>query len=155
MRRFDRPSAEGIAFGCQLTGWFDFPDGAYSCRVENGVQRIEIKAAATTKGDAGIERHVKAFPGEAYRLTARVRVVRKTRGIKTRINLAARRADGSQVAEFNDRQEDITATPVERAAEAIVPRGTVYLTARVKLHSSKPGDAGEAEVHSMRLERTR
>jgi hypothetical protein len=155
IRRFERPSDEGVASGCQLTGWFDFPNGGYRCSVENGVQRVEIKESAPTNGDAGIERHVEVASGEVYRLTARVRLMRATRGIKTRINLAARRADGSQIAEFNDRQDEVTDAPVERSADAHIPRGTDYLTLRVKLHSSQPGDFGEAEIHTMRCERLR
>jgi hypothetical protein len=153
MRKFDRPSTEGIAAGCQLTGWFDFPHGGYRCWVEDGLQKVEISRTAPTKGDAGIERHVKALPGELYRLTSRVRVVRKSRGFKARVNLAARRVDGSQVAEFNGRQEEVTERAVERVAEAVIPRGVAYLSARIKFHTSKPGESGEGEVHSMMLER--
>jgi hypothetical protein len=153
MRRFDRPSTEGIAAGCQLTGWFDFPQGGYRCWVEGGLQKVEISPAAPTKGDAGIERHVRVLPGERYRLTSRVRVVKRSRGFKARVNLAARRVDGSQVAEFNGRQEEVTEHAVERVAEAVIPRGTAYLSARIKFHTSKPGESGEGEVHSMKLER--
>jgi hypothetical protein len=153
MRRFDRPSKDGVAKGCQLTGWWDFPKGGFTCSVENGLQRVRIDPSAPTNGDAGIERHIAVTPGDVYRLTSRLRVVQKTGKFKGRVNLSARRPDGSQVKEFNDAQEDVTQTVVERTAVAVVPAGATFLSARVKFHTSSPGDSGEGEIASMSLER--
>jgi hypothetical protein len=153
MRRFGKPSAEGVAYGCQLTGYWDFPTGGFRCWIERGVQKVAILKEAAHNGDAGIERHFWVTPGDAYRLTASVRVAEKTGAFKARINLSARRADHSQVAEFNDRQTKVTAEPVERTIEATIPVGATYLSARVKFHTDEPGESGVGEIHTMKLER--
>ncbi|MDQ4142146.1 MAG: endonuclease/exonuclease/phosphatase family protein, partial [Actinomycetota bacterium] len=67
--------------------------------------------------------------------------------------LSARRRDGSQVAEFNAAQRDVTATRIEHVVEAVVPRGTTFLSARVKFHTSTPGESGEGEIERMELRR--
>jgi hypothetical protein len=153
--RFRRPSAEGVAAGFQLTGFWDFPDGGFSLRTERGVQKVRIEPHATTNGDVGIERHFAARPGDVFRLTARVRVASKTGKFKARVNLSARRRDDhlSQVQEFNDSQDDVTRAAVERSTEAVMPPGTEFLSVRTKFHTSTPGETGEGEIHSMRLER--
>ena len=152
-RRFDRPKVDGVARGYQLTGWYDFPDGGFQLWAENGAQKVRIDAGAATNGDAGIERHFAVTPGDVYRLTARLRVVAKTGKFKGRVNLSARRTDGSQVKEFNAAQDDVTETAVERAVEAVVPAGATFLSARVKFHTSAPGESGEGEIVAMTLER--
>lgn len=154
-RRFDNPAHNGVAEGFQLAGWWDFPHGGFKCWVEDGVQKVKIQDDAPTNGDAGIERHLKVTPGEVYRLTARVRVVQKKGDFKARVNLSARRSDNTQVAEANEKQVDETEHPVERIAEARIPHGADFLSARVKFHSSDPGDSGEGEIHEMKLERIR
>lgn len=151
--RFTHPSAQGVARGFQLTGFHDFPEGGFSLSVEHGVQKVRIDPAALSNGDAGIERHFAVQPGDVFRLTSRVRVASKTGKFKARVNLSARRSDGSQVGEFNDSQEDVTNAVVERSREAVIPPGTAFLSARVKFHTSTPGETGEGEIHSMRLER--
>lgn len=155
VRRFDRPGGDGVAEGFEPTGPWDFPDGGYDHFVERGVQKVRIHPAAPTNGDAGIERHFEVSPGDVFRLTARLRVARKNGAFKGRVNLSARRADGSQIEEFNDAQEEVTDTPMERTAIAVVPREAHTLTARVKFHTAAPGDAGEGEIYSVRLERLR
>lgn len=152
--RFARPSAEGVAAGFQLTGYWDLPDGGFSLWTEGGVQKVKVAASATQNGDVGIERHFAAAPGDVFRLTSWVRVANKTGKFKARVNISARRRrDGKQVAEFNDSQQDVTNAMVERCALAIVPQGTDFLSVRVKFHTSAPGESGEGEIHSMRLER--
>ncbi|HYP24790.1 MAG TPA: hypothetical protein VEV43_14575 [Actinomycetota bacterium] len=155
VQRFERPGGDGVASGFQPTGPWDFPDGGYDHFVEHGVQKVRIRPAAPTNGDVGIERHFEVSPGDVYRLTARVRVARKDGAFKGRVNLSAREENGAQVEEFNGAQEEQTDTPMERTALAVVPKEARVLTARVKFHSSAPGDAGEGEIHSVRLERLR
>jgi hypothetical protein len=155
VQRFARPSDDGVAAGFQLTGWWDFPDGGFSLRTEHGVQKVRIEPEATSNGDVGIERHYAARPGDVFRLTARLRLASKTGRFKGRVNLAARRRDEtmSQVREFNDSQEDVTAAVVERRVEATMPPGTDFVSVRVKFHTAAPGETGEGEIHSMTLER--
>lgn len=153
--RFREPSAEGVAEGFQRTGYWDFPEGGFSLAVERGVQKVRIEPTATSNGDVGIERHFAVRPGDVYRLTSRLRVAGKTGKFKGRVNLSARRRDAklSQVKEFNDSQEEITNAVVERSTEAVIPEGTDFVSVRVKFHTSEPGESGEGEIHSMRLER--
>jgi hypothetical protein len=156
VRRFDRPSAEGVARGFQLIGWWDFPRGGSRCWVDRGLQKVRIDPDAPTNGDAGIERHIAVSPGDVYRLTARLRVARKTGKFKGRVNLAARRHEGGeQVAEFNESQEEVTEAPVERIAEAVIPAGAEFLSVRVKFHTAAPGEAGNGEIYALRLERVK
>ncbi|HEX2057861.1 MAG TPA: hypothetical protein VHI71_05780 [Actinomycetota bacterium] len=154
VNRFARPSADGVAAGFQLTGWWDFPRGGFELSVDRGIQKVRIKPEAEDNGDVGIERHFTVQPGDAFRLTARLRVASKTGKFKGRVNLAARRHEGGkQVKEFNDSQEDVTDTAVERIAQGVMPTGSEFLSVRVKFHTSAPGESGEGEIHSMRLER--
>ena len=153
--RFERPGSDGVAAGFQPTGAWDFPDGGYEHDVERGVQKVRIRPGARTSGDAGIERHFEVSPGDVYRLTARLRIARKDGAFEGRVTLSARREDESKVDEFNGAQEEVTDTPMERTAVAVVPPETHFLTARVKFRSAAPGDAGEGEIHSVRLERLR
>lgn len=150
--RFGSPS-DGVAEGFEVTGWWDFPQGGFRCWVEDGMQLVEIEEGAATNGDAGIQRNFGAAPGDVYRLTATVRVVRKTGRFKARINISARAPKGRQIAEFNDRVRRATDAPVERSVEAVIPEGTAYVSVRVKFHTSQPGESGAGEIHAMRLER--
>lgn len=151
--RFERPSSAGIGRGFQPAGWFDFPNGGFECWVEKGIQNVRIDRRARTNGDAGIERHFAVKPGDVYRLTAWLRVASKTGKFKGRVNLSARRGDGSQVAEFNAAQEVVTETAVERSVEARMPAGAEFLSARVKFHTSSPGESGKGEIVAVTLER--
>lgn len=155
MKRFGKPSKDSVAARCQLTGYWDFPKGGFRCWVEKGIQKVEIHEDAKSNGDAGIERHIAVKPGDIYHLTARVRVARKTGKFKARVNMAARRLGTGmpQVKEFNDAQRSVTDEPVERVAKAVIPAGAQFLSVRVKFHTSKPGEAGIGEIHSMKLER--
>lgn len=153
MRRFDDPEERGIARRCELTGWNDFPDGGYEHWVEDGVQKIRIHPSAVTNGDAGIQRNFRTNPGDRYRLTAKVRLLNKTGNAKFRLNLAARRSDHTQIEEFNDSTEKAQPHVQELTLEGVMPPGTWYLTARVKLHTSEPGQSCEGAIHSIKLER--
>lgn len=154
-RRFDHAGGDGVAKGFQPTGAWDFPEGGFEHHCEHGLQKVRIRPGAPTNGDAGIERHFAVSPGDVYRLTARVRVAHETGAFKGRVNLSARFDNGKQIEEFNDAQDAVTDTPMERVAVALVPPGTAFLTARVKFHTAAPGDGGEGEIHSMTLERLR
>jgi hypothetical protein len=153
--RFEKLTAPGVASGYQEIGWKDFPEGGYDLFLTEGIQRVKILETAPTNGDAGIARHFEASPGEVYRLTARVRIIEKTGKFKARINMAARKAAGGQLKEFNNRQEEVTDEPVERSVEGRMPPGTEQLTVRVKFNTPQPGDSGEGEIHEVRLERLR
>jgi hypothetical protein len=153
--RFEEPTEVGVAKEFQEIGWRDFPEGGYDLSVTHGIQRVKILETAPTNGDAGIARHFEASPGEVYRLTARVRITEQTGQFKARINIAARKARGRQLEEFNNRLEEITDEPVERSVEATMPSGSEQFTARVKFHTSEPGDSGEGEIHAVMLERLR
>ena len=155
VRRFGQEGRDGVAEGFQPTGPFDFPDGGFEHTCEQGVQKVRIRANAPTNGDAGIERHFAVSPGDVYRLTSRLRIADETGSFKGRVNLSARSANGAQVEEFNDAQDEVTDTPMERTALAVVPPEASFLTARVKFHTSAPGDAGQGEIHALRLERLR
>lgn len=153
MHRFDTPDEGGVAKGCELTGWNDFPAGGYEHRDEDGIQHVRIDAAAKTNGDAGIQRNIKANPGDEYRFTAKVRLKNKTGKAKFRLNIAARRSDHSQIKEFNDSTDEVKAEVQKLSLQALMPAGTSYLSARAKLHTSAPGETAEGEILSMRLER--
>ena len=153
VRRFERPGRDGVSEGFQPTGPWDFPQGGYEHSIEHGNQKVRIKPGAPTNGDAGLERHFAVTPGDVYRLSARLRVTHRTGAFKGRVNLSARGDTGKQIEEFNDTQEDVTDTPLERTAIGVVPPETSFLTVRVKFHTAAPGDAGEGEIYAMRLER--
>lgn len=155
MKRFDEGDAEGVAKGCQLTGWWDFPSGGYKHWIHKGRQRIRIERTAIENGDAGIERHIDVFPGEVYRLSANLHLIEKSGKAKFRLNMSARRGDNSQIVEFNDQQKSTTAEPVLLTVEASMPPGTSFLSVRAKLHTSDPGEFCEGEIHSFKLERVK
>ncbi len=154
-QHFDRPGKDGVADGCELTGLMDFPAGGYEHWVEGGCQMVRIKESAKTNGDAGIQTSTAARPGEVYRLSAKVRLTHKTGRSKFRLNLSARRSDGTQITEFNEKQLTVTDDPVLLEVKATMPPGTSLLTARAKLHTSEPGEACEGRIHSFKLERAK
>ena len=160
MRRFDECDEQGVAVGCQLTGWWDFPGGGYKHWLEGGKQRVRIDKTAVPKakrgGDAGIERSIRVKPGEVYRLTAKARLLEAKGDVKVRGNLSARKATGGQIREFNAQPiEESAEKPSKLEVEAEMPPGTDHLTVRIKVHTSKKGDVCEAEIAAMKLERIR
>jgi hypothetical protein len=155
MTKFTDPNSRGCARGCEEVGWQDFPEGGYKLQVEKGIQRVKIYARAKSKGDVGIARHFEVLPGEVYRLTACVRIRRMSVAFKARINMAARKREGPQLEEFNERVEEITPEPVERAVRAKIPPGTEQLSVRVKFHTDEVGEWGDGEIYAMKLERLR
>lgn len=155
MRRFDECDEEGVAEGCQLTGWWDFPHGGYKHWLNKGRQRVRIGKTARENGDAGIERHFRVAEGEVYRFTSKLRLIEKTGKAKFRLNMSARKSDAKQIVEFNSQQKSTTAEPVLLAVEAEMPPQVRFLSVRAKLHTSEPGEFCEGEIYSMKLERLR
>lgn len=155
--KFEKPNERGVAHGFEETGWKDFLEGDYKLIVAKGIQNVKIHENAKENGDAGVARHIEARPGEEYKMTARVRVKKKKGGFKARLNMAARKREGPQVGdrEFNTSVEEETDKVVEQSVKGVMPPETEQLTVRVKFHTFKPGEAGEGEIHSVKLERLR
>ena len=152
--KFEKPDQHGCDERCAEIGWKDFLDGDYELHVANGVQHVKIHQHARKNGDAGIARHFEAHPGEVYRLTAVVRIKSQKGEFKCRVNLAPRRLWAEQTGkEGNRSQEEPTRDPVKRDCTQEMHPETQMVTARVKFHTFHPGEAGEGEIYSMKLER--
>ena len=156
MDGFARPNKRGCAEHCGEIGWEDFEEGDYKLHVTKGVQLVKIQKGVKRNGDAGIGRHFQAHPGEIYRLTAVVRLKRKHGdGVKFRVNISPRELWGPQTGEEGNRSlADVTDKPVTVTCVQEMHPGTEQVTVRVKLHTD-PGEAGDGEIHSWKLERLR
>lgn len=142
--------------GFDLAGQKDFPMGGYDVRAEDGVQVAEIFADAKTNGDAGIVKTFAAGPGEEYSVTAEARIRDATPGFKARLTIAAKRHGGRQIEEFNARlTEPSSGFVTMEIPSAVMPEGTELVTVKFRAHTKGPGDAGVAELKTLRFSRMR
>jgi len=156
VKRFEKPDARGCAHGCDEVGWQDFGGVGYKLNVREEVQVVRIHQNAQKNGDAGIQRHFEARADEVYRLTAVVRIKRQKGPFKCRVNISPRKLNGPQTGtEGNRSQEETTDNPVKVVCEQKMHSGTEQVTVRVKFHTFDPGEGGEGEIYSWKLERLR
>jgi hypothetical protein len=124
--------------------------------VADGLQECEITPRATTTGDAGILKTFAASENQEFSASARARITGVSGEFKARLTIAAKRADGSQLKEWNDRITDASQDFAEMKIDsAAMPQGTELVSVKFRAHSSQAGSSGIAQVAELHFERLR